>query len=138
MLAAVGVPSGTPPVDGPLTPPHHSPLHHSSSDSGGGGSAFWGASGGNNTMMSSEGPEGTKDRFLGWLDNVDWREFGVGDEASGAIPFAKGGNVGRKTFRQETPAFPSNYLLFSSLILITVVFIMHLPPSTTKNNSLQH
>ena len=39
----------------------------------------------------------SRERFLDWLDNVDWKDVGV--EAESFIPFAKGINTGKKTYR---------------------------------------
>ena len=51
------------------------------------------------TLFWCDGDPPLRERFIDWLDNVDWRDAGV--ESDSVIPFAKGANAGKKTFRKS-------------------------------------
>ena len=51
-------------------------------------------------FKSTTSPTELRDRFIDWLDNVDWKDVGLDGDGATIIPFAKGANAGKKTFRQ--------------------------------------
>ena len=61
-----------------------------------GGSLAGGGGGWNTGFVDEEAA--AKSNFIGWMDNVDWREAGAPEDA-GTIPFSKGEDTGRKTCR---------------------------------------
>ena len=61
-----------------------------------GGSLAGGGGGWNTGFIDEEAV--AKGNFIGWMDNVDWREAGAPEDA-GTIPFSKGEGTSRKTSR---------------------------------------